>query len=346
MTCVLSCVVFVLSVAFEASWASKEHEIIDHCVTMYRSPKECGAPCVGGRRSLEAVSSGVEGILKGKRLAAVGDSLTRQWFETLSCALNLTATWYPLAAGKRSAETAIEAEQNGVIPMHTAPQPHDIKAFKVHGYALAEGRGLSLAYYHLDFYNETVLPFLLTKADIIVFNIGVHYNAMDMYERDMAKLFKDLSSCRAYDKKCFFRETLPQHFSTTSTGVYDPTAKRPFHCGPIPHHAKTPYNVVAANLSRAYGVPTVSVDLFHPLWRYHRKDGDCTHFCQDPIVWDRLHQSFLNAVVNDDLETTTVLDDQREEDAPIMDATIAKKKEATSPTTKILLSEEAALLAS
>jgi len=89
---------------------------LNHCETMYRSPHDVGPPCEN-RGVNPAVAARLAEVLRGKRLACVGDSLTRQWFETLSCAMNLTTVWY--AAGTTA--HGLAAERAGALDFCWTP---------------------------------------------------------------------------------------------------------------------------------------------------------------------------------------------------------------------------------
>lgn len=293
--------------AFGGGAKKEEGFEVDHCVTMY---VPAAAPCsrVAPRSSS---GSALARVLRGKRVGFVGDSLTRQWFETLSCAMNLTTTWYAAES-----ETAVAAAEAGVIPMHAAPK--GIPKKNVSGCATSTSSDVRLSYYHLDKYDARTVPFVAGRNDVVVANVGVHYDGfaeLDAYQSDLYSLFRDLRHCNAGERRCLFRETLPQHFATgnpreAQLGLYDHKHPPKHGCGPIQNATKTPYNALSANISQVWNVPAISVDFLTPLWHYHRPPADCTHYCQEPVVWDNLHDALVQALSSWKWTTTTPLEEE------------------------------------
>ena len=150
--------------------------------------------------------------LRGSRFALVGDSLTRQWFETLACFLSLsTPTWFltPPAGVPRTP---------GIFD--ASPLGFDQAA----GYSIAGGAS-TVEYFHLDRFDTENFRDVLRYGrtlDFVVINFGLHYHPYresDMQEYTNA-LRAAVHECRARNARCVFRETFPQHFPTR-LGLYE-----------------------------------------------------------------------------------------------------------------------------
>ena len=93
----------------------------------------------------------------GKKIALVGDSLTRQWFETLSCFLELSQPhWYPVLPS--------HLKKTKLKPMHSPPRGMK----RASGYSHADGI-LDIHYFHYDMVN---LKFFFLKVQIFKIYMG------------------------------------------------------------------------------------------------------------------------------------------------------------------------------
>ena len=274
----------------------------------------------------------------GRRVTLVGDSLTRQWYETLSCRLGMKPKWY--AVGRQRNAPGIKhlrdaARHNNVTfkAMNTSPKNMRKKAGRlgVYGYSRASSRpqekkysnfsspscqflNTALDYYHVNNLGETgssteaVFQFITNNSDVVVFNIGAHYDGeLDLLDDDLQEI---MELCGEYnadakekseDKRCYFRETLPAHFQFESKpcGEYLVDTEKEVlpQCGPMHSKVLSPFNANVSRYGNEYGVPIVNASVLFDAWRWHvpnpGKHVDCRHFCQDNEVWDLLHESLL-----------------------------------------------------
>lgn len=87
--------------------------------------------------------------LKNKTVALVGDSLTRQWMETLACFLGETINW--------------DVDNNHQVDLEIVPLLHDPPRGAPQGtgaWAFTSGPDFTIEYYHLDRYNTKIVPYL------------------------------------------------------------------------------------------------------------------------------------------------------------------------------------------
>lgn len=262
-------------------------------------------------------------FFQGKKVALVGDSLTRQWFETLSCRLGMDPTWYP--KNKIPARLKKWAVSDGILfkPMNAAPRNYR-KYGKVYGYArsLPSRKILpkkpnmpcrrfksSLEYYHIGTFSEEdsiiakTINAIAENSDVIIVNIGAHYRAdndsedlLDIHLKEVMNTCGEINMNS--DKQCFFRETLPAHFQFKSKpcGEYIDSSEENKKCGPIKKGSSpSPMNRNIAKYGEIYNVPIVNASVLKDFWRWHNNDHDCRHFCEDNEVWDLLHESLLQA---------------------------------------------------
>lgn len=279
--------------------------------------------------------SGVD-VLRGKHLALVGDSLTRQMFESLSCALNLTSRWYYGKAPFLEALVSDKGKETGVLKLikgsggGTNPTHIGVSASSF-GKEMQAGKppgaetGFHITYYNLFRFERKMLPFVLNQPyDFIVVNLGVHYNPHNGelapegdYAKDLEQLFKQMGNCSRINR-CFFRDTLQQHFVydtvqsrlhfdkislellNTYRGsgmyLYPQKAARATekHCGNVTQ--PFPYTEISRRLANVHGIQSIPAQTFRLLHRFHPRIGDCTHFCQDPYIWNLMHRNMLHTL--------------------------------------------------
>ena len=258
-------------------------------------------------------------FFQGKKVALVGDSLTRQWFEMLSCRLGMDPIWYP--KNKIPARLKKWAVSDGVFfkPMNAVPRNYR-RYGKVYGYAhsLPSRKILlkkpnaacrrfksSLEYYHVNSFSEEgdsiitkTMNAIADNSDVIIINIGAHYSdnedILDIQLKEVMNTCGEINTNS--DKQCFFRETLPAHFQFKAKpcGEYIDSSEETTKCGPIKGSSQFNKNIVA-KYGEFYNVPIVNATVLRDFWRWHNYDNDCRHFCEDNEVWDLLHESLVQA---------------------------------------------------
>ena len=273
-------------------------------------------------------------LLHGKRIALIGDSLTRQWFEMLSCRLGLALHFFD--THKPLPIRLQQAKEYGteIVDLHVPPESFTEKGKHARGYAVSKVDSnnyrnnncrtpdIVLEYYHhdsVDFNINSVLDFAAEYADLVVINLGFHnqingcvvpklYDCPD-YQKQIEDIFQRCGKInKGQHGRCFFRETTPQHFVLKKgsdfhgAGSYDPAYLDTTKCGPITNiegsgsHA---VNQIANMLSKEYDVPIVHIESeLIDAWRWHLKKSDlwdCSHFCQDNEVWDLFHRGLVTA---------------------------------------------------
>ena len=189
----------------------------------------------------------------GRRVAVLGDSLARQWFETLACRLGRNVTWYPR---RQRAPPALRAAEDGYgasfPPLHDTPRGYGRDGVCGYGSShasvvddgpLCRTLNTTLDYFHVDvFDNETharrIFDFVAASYDAFVFNIGAHYRKnlvlYNTHAREIMQLcgaFNAETKARSGRRRCYFRETLPGHFHRQSTCGEYATREDPWLCG-------------------------------------------------------------------------------------------------------------------
>ena len=167
-------------------------------------------------------------LFNNRRVALVGDSISRQWYETLSCRLGMKPKWYPLQAIRRNDKFRFhrlpqrlrDAEQlHNISFVDMANVPKEYKEIgTVHGYSHAgspksrdstaihnkSGGGPScqflnatLDYYHMNRLGESgtdtrkVFEFITNSSDIVIMNIGAHYSEkLDVLDSHLETVMK------------------------------------------------------------------------------------------------------------------------------------------------------------
>lgn len=296
---------------------------------------------------------------QGKHIALVGDSLTRQWFETLGCRLGLHLQFYTRVK-KKVPQRIVEARQQNItianakrptgssaifgymraIPNMYLPLYHNESLPSLNANsAKTDGRcqplRTTLEYYKLDKLDDRevdILDFVSTmgNADIIVFNIGVHYSATEAnrYLRDLRFLMQQCDGInllppdeRGNKKLCLFRETFPRHWVSKEyvdndasldyqnsslqppkDWKFDKTMFRET-CGPyLPgiYPYRYNHNSFVEDVASHYNdVGVVHVEHFtRNAWKWHETHPlDCTHWCHDDELWDLVHESLIDTAI-------------------------------------------------
>ena len=159
----------------------------------------------------------------GKHVALIGDSLTRQWFETLSCRMGLHLQFYEVSKTKSPERLRQASQQN--IRLENAKSPRGkgtiypyMRAFPEHFMPLDAHDPLpplaespnnntqhdckklrtTLEYYKYDILDRSsdIFEFVATKgnADVIVFNTGIHYATGTTYFNDLRILMQQCAN--------------------------------------------------------------------------------------------------------------------------------------------------------
>jgi len=240
----------------------------------------------------------------GRRVTLVGDSISGQWFQMLSCRLGMDIKWYEEK----------DLPQQYVDNRHNAPR--NLLKYGIAHYATQDEDDnkrdtscqelrTTFQYYRLDKFDDDMVPmeeifdFITDSSDIVVFNIGAHYRgALPLLDVHLAKLLKLCGQLNNNDnsKHCFFRETLPAHFqfSDFPCGEYVLESEEETKCGPI--KGDNIYNQNVHFYAKKEGVPVVKASMLQEGWRWHFNEPlDCRHYCFDNEVFDLLHESLLEA---------------------------------------------------
>jgi len=224
--------------------------------------------------------------LRGSRFALVGDSLTRQWFEILTCFLGLSVpTWFA------TPPPGVPA----VADMHANPLGY---SGRTAGYSIAGGSS-TVEYFHFDTGNLRDILHYCKALDFVVLNFGVWYHRPAGWSQSIihSDILSAVQECHRGGTRCIFRETFPQHFPTmlglysvslgksaNCTPLHDPTAAFAVHNGPL--HAVLNHSIP---ILRTWA-PTVSA------WDKHEQPGDCTHYCSSDSVWVGVHETLLDVL--------------------------------------------------
>lgn len=255
----------------------------------------------------------------GKRVAIVGDSVSRQWYESLSCRLGMNPVWFRKGDVPQFLGDWYNSSDIILRPMNNSPRNH--RHHKVYGYASSTSKEKKnehenhhckrfwsrLEYYHVNDFHEAknsiskTLNAISDRNDITIINIGAHYAfKMDVFEEHVQEVMKVCGELNnnGNGKRCYFRETLPAHFQDKSMpcGEFTEALKqiRPKErkCGPIT--GTSPMNANLTNYASEYNVTIIDGTVLNNAWNWHRT-SDCRHYCQDNEVWDLIHESLLNA---------------------------------------------------
>lgn len=271
-------------------------------------------------------------VIRNRRLLFIGDSVAMQVFESLICALHKSTpvdTKGSLWGHSKSfsAHTCPFGDRNCYLRPGSAVSMH------------AAGVGVHM--HHLEFFNNAsfwgaIHELGMTKNDIVLFNIGLHYNNMTAYESDIGAFLESLSVVRAASSDntphILFLETTPQHFPTengyypssyatdnirrcgvartANTSVADLQAKMRqldwrnniVNEFVAKFNAGSPfYHVKPNNLS----VVKLAEGLYSQ-WDTHIVKGplsvptaDCTHYCMPSGVFPYIHQMIYNSLLDE-----------------------------------------------
>jgi hypothetical protein len=293
---------------------------------------------VGNKRDELLVK--LRSIFHQRRVVLVGDSLMQQWYETLSCRLGMSAKWFELGNTEPSERLEDILNTSGIFisPLTRLPEGmsrcagYSIASTEVNDtdnttdycgfetkFEYVKYARMSPKHKILNFWNTLMMPeyrdgSTYGRETLLIFNIGLHYTKYprDLYTSDLSKALKacgDMNKVRKGRVRCLFRDFFPQHHL-----IKPPATRFPkdwmFNekdlekgCGPFDEFQNL---VVFPNytdwyrLAESHGVPVIKI-LDNPIWidawNYH---FDCTHYCQDSILWDVLHWTFVNLLENED----------------------------------------------
>jgi len=170
-------------------------------------------------RDLDNFLEVLQSFFHGKRVALIGDSLTRQWFETLSCRLGLHLQFYEMRnsmAPQRIAEAQeyrvkcdpLKAPKGNetiypymrAFPSHFLPlDPHDRLPPLAASNNTSTARGCkeiqtTLEYFKLEIGRKSAgvidLFAEVGDVDMIVINIGIHYGTARKYISDLRHIME------------------------------------------------------------------------------------------------------------------------------------------------------------
>lgn len=293
-------------------------------------------------------------FVEGKHVALVGDSLTRQWFETLGCRLGLHQQVFYHESGivpERIVEARrfnltiddarspkgmndtmfgyMRAVPDQFLPFYPQdPLPTMMPRQSTNSQTACQKLRTTLEYYKYDTLNRSsasILDFVASKADVVIFNIGVHYTYAKLFLHDLTFMMQQCEKINSMEatinggnpkkKLCLYRETFARHWVSKDYVENDPTLDYrndgietpkdwkfnrtlmrntcgPFLPGIYPYRFNP--NSYVRDISDASNVGVVPVEeLSRNAWGWH-KGGDCTHFCHDKELWDLVHQSLID----------------------------------------------------
>jgi hypothetical protein len=234
--------------------------------------------------------------LKDKTLLLVGDSITNLVYHGLVC---------EVARHGLTVITSHQRLRDFELAFHAIPIDMWVGQGVPHQYVYVEESNSIIAHKGWAKPSRTDTEALLSIADVVVINYGLHYHNMSEYAEDMDAL---LSQMRAFNekqgKRALFREISAQAFD--GTGSYVPGAERGAGCAPTPPDKAYDNFVVQQNklihqIAREYDVDVVPFyDTTLPRWnmreeRFCEIEGrrnnpdtvccDCTHLCVTPTLW-------------------------------------------------------------
>lgn len=174
------------------------------------------------------------GLIRNRKLYLIGDSIMLQVFQTLACSLHMATK----SIFRIRWEYTFKSPK--VCPLHS-----------VHCHI---GGGLiqfpllnsSIVYRNMYTYhrkslmNEVLIG--CSVEDVVILNIGAHYNAKEEFEEHMQNLATDLYKIRHYRGSpiVLFRESLPTHFSySVNQSGYFQQGEVSTSCKPYSHIMNT-----------------------------------------------------------------------------------------------------------
>ena len=215
---------------------------------------------------------------KGKTIAMIGDSLMRQWFETLTCFLALSGPHWVTSLPS-------ELKALGLQDMHAPPQGMKSAV----GYSESTG-SLHLKYYHYEkgMHIMNVLNFTRARKYVSIVNIGIHHRPFSN------ELVDDIIyAVKGCDDNCVFSETFPQHYLHHSYYIQNSTKS----CGPMLNKSSA-FKSYNKYLHMYVPKKLTVLQTFEPLskfWKFHfPRDKDCSHFCSDSFIWHEIHKTLLD----------------------------------------------------
>ncbi len=253
--------------------------------------------------------------LSRSRVVLMGDSLTRQWFESLACYSGAQWDgWLPKNSSSVLEQASkLRAFNGGIIGDLVTPSGYagfsrlrvpevdgEVIAYIVNRATLEEQ--LKIISFHLQ--HEQY-------ADLFVINHGVHFNFEEQAPRRDAliSLLKSvMAHCKKEGGRCILRETQAQHFSSgnhppsglyqgehTCMGseVFDEAGN--FFYNPIAEWRNEALHSVLNQTGEVSHVMKL-FDATMPLVSAHAQgsDGDCTHYFFDMEYWEPWHAGLLS----------------------------------------------------
>jgi hypothetical protein len=285
-------------------------------------------------------------IFHRRRVVLVGDSLMRQWFETLSCRLGMPSTWFELNGLRGNTDPSKRLERivntSGIVIAPLKSPPAGLANSS--GYSIASteissldnttdfcGFETKIEYVRYDvtrpghkisnLWNALMMPHgpddaIYEKETLLILNLGIHYTkkSRESYTKDLNKV---LEACGVMNRiepakvRCLFRDITPQHHLIKS-----PAEKFPVDwqfnrkdlgqgCSPFDEFQNKvifPNHTDWYRMAESHGVPVIKImdnPIWIDAWNYH-EDNDCTHYCQDSMLWDVLHWTFVNLLEKED----------------------------------------------
>lgn len=260
----------------------------------------------GHEQSTPATSDLLFDVMKGRRIVLMGDSVTRQWFESLACFTGSKWSGWNSAENKKEAE----AQSKKISDFNGGKVGELISGGPGFGRLLFPDHNMEILVYvenalKLD-EKLKIISFHTQKdaADAIVLNDGVWYN--DGGEEKLKKTYTaKMEHCRAEGAKCIYRETSPQHFQP-QTWNYIKGASHEVNTGICPKHQYCKVeeypnranwrNILLRSIAEPLAFPIMSLfeDLAPLAWAHPGIDG--THWSGNAEIWEPWHLRLVEAL--------------------------------------------------
>lgn len=136
----------------------------------------------------------------------------------------------------------------------------------------------------------SVLRAAVRESNVVVANIGLHYNIYSNFQVKMMEYIQELM-IREINQRgiCFlWRSTLPQHFSTMEgTGLFEDRIPNTVSCSKLEKEWSHPSDKILADVRSTSGIPLIDMtSIFKGAFNFHSvRAGDCTHFCYSPKLF-------------------------------------------------------------
>eukprot|EP00667_Euglena_gracilis_P012418 EG_transcript_12748 len=241
-----------------------------------------------------------EELLRCRDVIFVGDSITRQFWQTLACMLRRPDTQYSYTGDQRS---------------DTKLCPFGTEHCRITGgCATFPPLRVRVCFFGDHMLQRRLPAYGLHNDSVFVVNSGYHYHDQNLYRLALRRFTADYTQMPVSDRPfVVWHETPAQHFARHPSGYYLGSRKY-VACEPMPD-AKAGWahdwrNRLGEYYVSAAGIPILRLwNVTQPLWDWHvvhngRTDRgtepiDCTHYCVPgaPVHWAVLLADLLLAAL-------------------------------------------------